>query len=196
MRRASDISFSLLILRGYTEYALCNSDWPGFGNLLEVGGLSYRLPRSCTLYLFPSPMLTISLMHDTASHTQQAKAHIDNAIIRGEKLFSVAQAVILICFYSYTSARFVEVWLYCGLATRISSPLGLNHLESLLDDLPNKMFGYGNTYGGGTMRGQPMADPDKNGKDEENGLGEDILSPNRDRGMGYAPVTEEEKQEQ
>jgi hypothetical protein len=56
------------------------------------------------------------------------------------------------------------------------------------------MFGFGNTHGGGTLRGQPIAV--ESGMEEESGLGEEILSPNRDRGMGYAPQTEEEKQEQ
>lgn len=55
-------------------------------------------------------------------------------MIKGEKLLCIAQAIIMVCFYSYTSARFVEVWLYCGLATRIASPLGLNHIESLIDE--------------------------------------------------------------
>lgn len=70
----------------------------------------------------------------TDYHAAAAKIHIDSAVIRGEKLLCVAQAIILVCFYSYTSARFVEVWLYCGLATRIASPLGLNHIESLIDE--------------------------------------------------------------
>lgn len=100
---------------------------------------------------------------------QQAKLHIDSAIIKGEKLFSVAQAIILICFYSYTSARFVEVWLYCGLATRICSPLGLNHLESLLEELPSLMFGI---------------------------TSEEAYFRKRDQAVGSAPRTEEEKQEQ
>lgn len=76
----------------------------------------------------------------TDYHANAAKNHVDNAIVKGEKLFNVAQAIILICFYFYTSARFVEVWLYCGLATRICSPLGLNHLESLIKETPNSNF--------------------------------------------------------
>ena len=105
----------------------------------------------------------------TDYHAAAAKAHIDNAIIKGEKLFTVAQAIILICFYSYTSARFVEVWLYCGLATRICSPLGLNHLESLIQEASSGV---------------------------ETSNEEASLFRKRDKAVGYSPRTEEDKAEQ
>ncbi|KAI5477187.1 hypothetical protein MNV49_006631 [Pseudohyphozyma bogoriensis] len=63
-------------------------------------------------------------------HARKAKAAIDAAIGTGSKLFQVMQASTLICYYSYSAARFVEVWLYCGLTTRMATPLGLNHLRA------------------------------------------------------------------
>ncbi|KAH8927064.1 hypothetical protein BT69DRAFT_1347587 [Atractiella rhizophila] len=62
-------------------------------------------------------------------HAQCAKEFIDEAIAQGRKLFQVAQAIVLVSFYAYSHARYVEVWLYCGLGTRLATPLGLNHLE-------------------------------------------------------------------
>ncbi|KAM0751551.1 hypothetical protein T439DRAFT_324738 [Meredithblackwellia eburnea MCA 4105] len=67
-------------------------------------------------------------------HGLRAKFHIDAALARGQKLFHVAQAVVLVCHWSFTTSRFVEVWLYTGLATRIATPMGLNHLRATLDD--------------------------------------------------------------
>ncbi|KAK4049546.1 hypothetical protein OIV83_004043 [Microbotryomycetes sp. JL201] len=62
-------------------------------------------------------------------HAKRARAHVEEAIAGGKRLLQVLQATILLCFYSYSAARFVEVWLGCGLATRIATPLGINHLK-------------------------------------------------------------------
>ena len=69
-----------------------------------------------------------------------AKQFIDAAIVKGDKLLSIAQAIILICFYSYSSARFVETWTFCSTATRICAPLGLNHLEAHIDSIANGVY--------------------------------------------------------
>jgi hypothetical protein len=69
-----------------------------------------------------------------------AKRLIEAAIVKGDKLLSVAQAIILLCFYTYSSARFVETWLLVATATRISAPLGLNHLEGHVDTIANGMY--------------------------------------------------------
>ncbi|GAA6003786.1 hypothetical protein JCM10207_003598 [Rhodosporidiobolus poonsookiae] len=66
----------------------------------------------------------------TEYHASCAKASLDSSINNGAKLFQVAQTVVLLCVWSYTNARFVELWLYCGQATRILTPLGLNNLRS------------------------------------------------------------------
>ncbi|KAM0786648.1 hypothetical protein ACM66B_002097 [Microbotryomycetes sp. NB124-2] len=62
-------------------------------------------------------------------HAKRARAHVEEAIAGGKRLFQVLQATIMLCMYSYSTARFVEVWLGCGLATRIATPLGVNHLK-------------------------------------------------------------------
>ncbi|KAK4048864.1 hypothetical protein OIO90_005672 [Microbotryomycetes sp. JL221] len=62
-------------------------------------------------------------------HAKRARVHVEEAIITGRRLMQVLQASILLSFYSYSRARFVEVWLSCGLSTRIATPLGLNHLK-------------------------------------------------------------------
>ncbi|SCZ91092.1 BZ3501_MvSof-1269-A2-R1_Chr2-1g03761 [Microbotryum saponariae] len=63
-------------------------------------------------------------------HAQQAKAAVDESVRKGQVLFHVQQAMALLCYYCYTSARFIEVWLGCGLSTRLTGPLGLSHLRS------------------------------------------------------------------
>ncbi|GAA5983894.1 hypothetical protein JCM11641_006413 [Rhodosporidiobolus odoratus] len=73
----------------------------------------------------------------TEYHAACGKAALDKSITSGEKLFQVAQTVTLLCFWAYTNARFVELWLYCGQATRILTPLGLNHLRTAGDNDAN-----------------------------------------------------------
>lgn len=70
-------------------------------------------------------------------HSINAKRAIDEAIPTGLKLFQVAQATIILTFHSYSEARFVEVWLLSGLAIRMITPLGLNHLRALSAETVN-----------------------------------------------------------
>ena len=67
-------------------------------------------------------------------HAARAKEGIQAAIRTGHRLLQTTQATILCCLDSYTSARFVEVWLLTGMATRMVTPLGLNHLRSVPAD--------------------------------------------------------------
>ncbi|GAA5888673.1 hypothetical protein JCM6882_009044 [Rhodosporidiobolus microsporus] len=76
----------------------------------------------------------------TEYHATMAKMALDSSIHSGERLFQVAQTVTLLCFWAYTNARFVELWLYCGQATRILTPLGLNHLRNADDIQTNPAF--------------------------------------------------------
>lgn len=81
-------------------------------------------------------------------HAAWATRAVEDSLAKGFHLFQMSQAINVLCSFFYVSARFVEgalsqlfdglyprsrfgtVWIYCGLATRISTPLGLNHLES------------------------------------------------------------------
>ncbi|GAA5832376.1 hypothetical protein JCM11251_006427 [Rhodosporidiobolus azoricus] len=76
----------------------------------------------------------------TEYHATMGKMALDSSIHSGERLFQVAQTVTLLCFWAYSNARFVELWLYCGQATRILTPLGLNHLRSGEDVTQNPAF--------------------------------------------------------
>ncbi|GAA97748.1 uncharacterized protein L969DRAFT_80379 [Mixia osmundae IAM 14324] len=64
-------------------------------------------------------------------HARVATETWDNTLVRGAKLFHVAQAMCIICYYTYSRAKFVEVWLWSGVATRLCTPLGLNNLQRL-----------------------------------------------------------------
>lgn len=105
----------------------------------------------------------------TDYHAAIAKQNIDAAIVKGDKLLSIAQAIVLLCFYSYSGARFVQVWLECSLATRICSPLGLNHLEGHIDIIASGVY------------------------DE---IGEDAFHRKLESDGSRGPTTEEEKVEQ
>lgn len=94
----------------------------------------------------------------------------------------MAQAIILICFYSYSSARFVEVWLYCGLATRICAPLGLNHIESIIQDTP--------------LASDPVVDTNKAPNNGQGVKIDDTRHRKREKQAGFAPQSEEDKAEQ
>ncbi|SGZ30478.1 BQ5605_C048g12374 [Microbotryum silenes-dioicae] len=63
-------------------------------------------------------------------HAQKSRAAVDDSVRKGQALFHVQQAMVLLCYFWYTSARFIEVWLGCGLSTRLTGPLGLSHLRS------------------------------------------------------------------
>ncbi|BGP56608.1 hypothetical protein JCM8202v2_004236 [Rhodotorula sphaerocarpa] len=51
-------------------------------------------------------------------HFQATKLALDRAINFNSKMLQMAQANILICYFAYHNARFRELWLACGQATR------------------------------------------------------------------------------
>jgi len=59
-------------------------------------------------------------------HAKKAKRYFETSIEKGEKLFDLCQAVVLLNFFSYTHARFVEV--SCALCSLITDEgtLGLD----------------------------------------------------------------------
>ncbi|BGP49664.1 hypothetical protein JCM10450v2_005567 [Rhodotorula kratochvilovae] len=80
----------------------------------------------------------------TEYHAARCKAALEVNLGQGP-LFQVAQVFSLLCYWSYCNARWVELWLYCGQATRVSTPLGLNHLRAASDsptDLPAHFKGH------------------------------------------------------
>lgn len=71
-------------------------------------------------------------------HGRQAKKTIESSWVNDDNYVQTAQTAVLICFLSYSSARFGEVWLECGQAIRLCIPLGLNHLRALNHDALNQ----------------------------------------------------------
>ena len=62
-------------------------------------------------------------------HFKCAREEIDIAVATMQgNLFHVLQAVVISCYIAYASASFTELWILSGLATRLVTPLGLNHL--------------------------------------------------------------------
>ncbi|GAA5990057.1 hypothetical protein JCM10908_005801 [Rhodotorula pacifica] len=78
-------------------------------------------------------------------HFKAAKLDLERAISSGCKLFQIAQANVLLTYYAYNNAQFVALWILCGQATRMSTPLGLNHLRAAsdADSLPKCIQGKG-----------------------------------------------------
>ncbi|GAA5895977.1 Zn(II)2Cys6 transcription factor [Sporobolomyces salmoneus] len=72
-------------------------------------------------------------------HAARGKVALDQAIAHGQRLLQVSQAVTILCYWAYTAARFVELWLLCGMATRIMTPLGLNQLAAPSSGVTYKM---------------------------------------------------------
>ncbi|EGG05727.1 uncharacterized protein MELLADRAFT_87777 [Melampsora larici-populina 98AG31] len=73
-------------------------------------------------------------LHQTGSeyHAEFAKIKIDEAIELNCFLFQAVQSMIIYSVYNYKIASLVEAWVYCGLAVRFATILGLNHLEDCL----------------------------------------------------------------
>ncbi|KAL8293235.1 hypothetical protein RQP46_000929 [Phenoliferia psychrophenolica] len=63
-------------------------------------------------------------------HFRTARECIDGALAKakGSNLFQVLQSILLCAYLAYQSASFTELWLLSGLATRLCTPLGLNHI--------------------------------------------------------------------
>ncbi|TKA55976.1 hypothetical protein B0A53_01678 [Rhodotorula sp. CCFEE 5036] len=82
-------------------------------------------------------------------HFNGAKAGLERAVCFGANLFQLAQANFLITYYAHNNARFVELWMHCGQATRMCTPLGLNHLRAACDadSLPKSVQGKGALLG-------------------------------------------------
>lgn len=60
------------------------------------------------------------------------------------------QATILSCYMAYQAAQFTELWLLSGLATRMCTPLGLNHLapvRPLLHPAPTVLTDHSGSVG-------------------------------------------------
>ncbi|SCV72293.1 BQ2448_4987 [Microbotryum intermedium] len=74
-------------------------------------------------------------------HAQQGRMAVDEAVRKGQALFHIQQAMVLLCYHWYTSARFIEVWLGCGLSTRLAGPLGLTHLRSKAQEELEELHG-------------------------------------------------------
>ncbi|BGO99959.1 hypothetical protein JCM10021v2_003637 [Rhodotorula toruloides] len=71
-----------------------------------------------------------------AYHYMHAKRSIHEAVDsdlngagKARDMLQVLQACIITCYVAYQSASFTDLWLFGGLATRLCTPLGLNHLE-------------------------------------------------------------------
>ncbi|KAH9821619.1 hypothetical protein DFH28DRAFT_883098 [Melampsora americana] len=62
-------------------------------------------------------------------HAEFAKIKIDEAIEMNCNLLQAVQAMVIYSVYTYKIASLVESWVYCGLAVRFATILGLNHLE-------------------------------------------------------------------
>ncbi|BGP25902.1 C6 transcription factor [Rhodotorula toruloides] len=67
-------------------------------------------------------------------HFAKAKTALDSAIGKGAKFLRIAQASVLLTYFCYTEGKFADLWLMVGNATRICTPLGLNHLRAASDE--------------------------------------------------------------
>ncbi|GAA5841944.1 hypothetical protein JCM9279_003165 [Rhodotorula babjevae] len=65
-------------------------------------------------------------------HIARCKIALDECLTTAS-MFDTAQVFGLLCFWLYSEARWVEVWQYCAQATRITLPLGLNHVRAASD---------------------------------------------------------------
>ncbi|KDE06717.1 hypothetical protein MVLG_02914 [Microbotryum lychnidis-dioicae p1A1 Lamole] len=71
-------------------------------------------------------------------HARVAKNTLEASWISDANPLQVAQTAVLVCFLSYSAARFGEVWLAVSQALRLSVPLGLNHIRSAPSLPPDK----------------------------------------------------------
>ncbi|GAA5852477.1 hypothetical protein JCM9279_003462 [Rhodotorula babjevae] len=74
-------------------------------------------------------------------HIARCKLALDGNLEIGS-LFDGAQITALLCFWLYSQARWVDLWLYCGQATRLTTPLGLNHVRAASDVAPQEPAHY------------------------------------------------------
>ncbi|GAA5934774.1 hypothetical protein JCM3775_002052 [Rhodotorula graminis] len=65
-------------------------------------------------------------------HIARCKIALEEGLVTAS-MFDSAQVFGLLCFWLYSQARWVEVWQYCAQATRVTLPLGLNHIRAASD---------------------------------------------------------------
>ncbi|GAA97086.1 uncharacterized protein L969DRAFT_19952 [Mixia osmundae IAM 14324] len=83
-----------------------------------------------------------------AYHANQARYAWVAGLSDGHKLLDMAQATSLLVFFALATAKFTEVWAFCGLATRTCLPLELNKIPRLefrsdpgaVDNRPRRFF--------------------------------------------------------
>lgn len=63
-------------------------------------------------------------------HAKLAQSLLDASFQRGHQLLHVVQAAVLCCFCMYTEARFGDIWLVCGMTSRLAITVGLNHVRA------------------------------------------------------------------
>ncbi|SCV69806.1 BQ2448_1200 [Microbotryum intermedium] len=73
-------------------------------------------------------------------HARVAKNTLDASWVSSANPLQVAQTAVLVCFLSYSAARFGDVWLAVSQALRLSVPLGLNHLRSAPSLPPENLY--------------------------------------------------------
>ncbi|KAI5477590.1 C6 transcription factor [Pseudohyphozyma bogoriensis] len=61
-------------------------------------------------------------------HWKEARKEVNKGLSGGGNLFQVLQATLLLCYQAYFNADFTDLWMLTGIATRLCTPLGLNHL--------------------------------------------------------------------
>ncbi|GAA5865866.1 hypothetical protein JCM8547_005740 [Rhodosporidiobolus lusitaniae] len=63
-------------------------------------------------------------------HYRKAKGSVESlGGKKGKDLFQVLQTTIILSYLSFCSCRFSDLWFFSGFATRLCTPLGLNHLD-------------------------------------------------------------------
>ncbi|ORY74547.1 hypothetical protein BCR35DRAFT_306688 [Leucosporidium creatinivorum] len=111
------------------------------------------------------------LVHDSRSwssaeefalfHVDKARGMIDHCFghQHGRKHLQLVQAAILLCWHSYTTARFSTVWLDVSTAVRIATCLGLQHLRRAVVGEDGKLDSNCRGFKSGSL--EPTDDPEE-----------------------------------
>ncbi|BGP59241.1 hypothetical protein NBRC10512_005033 [Rhodotorula toruloides] len=85
-------------------------------------------------YFASEEMYWVGYSSPSEYHFAQAKVALDSAVGKGAKFLRIAQASALLTYFCYTEGKFADLWMMVGNATRICTPLGLNHLRAASDE--------------------------------------------------------------
>lgn len=105
-----------------------SSNFPGLTLLHAILAVAFTISPPNVLNISKEPYWQTSGVELPAFyHAERTKFWMDRDVENIQRVFEFAQALCLLCHFSWSHARFQELWLYTGLYTSTSARMTIKH---------------------------------------------------------------------